>query len=78
MLELTINNHPIEVAEDATILDAARQLGIQIPTMCHLNGTEHFTSCMICLVKDRRNGRLMPSCSMPASEGMDIVTDDAE
>lgn len=78
MTKLTINNQSVEVPEGATILDAAKQLGVQIPTMCHLDGTEHFTSCMICLVKDRRNGRLMPSCSMPASDGMDIVTDDEE
>ncbi len=78
MIKLTINNQSIEVSPGATILEAAQQLGIDIPTMCHLEGTEHFTSCMICLVKDQRNGRLMPSCSMPVAEGMDIVTNDEE
>lgn len=78
MVKLKINNHSIEVIEGSTILEAAAQLGIEIPTMCHLEGTEHFTSCMICLVKDRRNGRLMPSCSMPVADGMDLVTNDEE
>lgn len=78
MTKLKINNQQIEIHNGATILEAANQLGIDIPTMCHLEGTEHFTSCMICLVKDRRNGRLMPSCSMPVAEGMDIVTNDEE
>lgn len=78
MIKLKINNQSIEVQEGITILDAAQQLGIEIPTMCHLEGTEHFTSCMICLVKDQRNGRLMPSCSMPVADGMDIVTNDEE
>lgn len=78
MIKLKIDNQPIEVAEGTTILEAARQLQIQIPTMCHLEGSDHFTSCMVCLVKDANNGRLMASCSMPASEGMDIVTNDEE
>ncbi len=78
MIKLKIDNELIEVPSETTILEAATLLGIEIPTMCHLDGTEHFTSCMICLVKDRRNGRLMPSCSMPVAEGMDIITNDEE
>lgn len=78
MIKLTINSQPITVPEGTTLLEAARTLQIDIPTMCHLEGTGHFTSCMVCLVKDTRNGRLMASCSMPAMEGMDIITDDAE
>ncbi|MGQ7869548.1 FAD-dependent oxidoreductase [Sunxiuqinia sp. sy24] len=78
MVKLKINNHPLEVPEGTTLLEAARLLHIDIPTMCHLEGTGHFTSCMVCLVKDVRNGRLMASCSMPAMEGMEIITDDAE
>lgn len=79
MIKLKIDNKPIEVPEGTTLLKAARSLDINIPTMCHLEGEEsHFTSCMVCLVKDTRNGRLMPSCSMPAMEGMEIITDDEE
>ena len=78
MIKLKINNQPVEVSEGSTILEAAHQVGVEIPTMCHMEGTEHFTSCMICLVKDQRNGRLLPSCSMPAADGMDIITDDEE
>ncbi|RKD89970.1 FAD-dependent oxidoreductase [Mangrovibacterium diazotrophicum] len=78
MIHLKINNQAIEVPEGTTLLEAARKLGIEIPTMCHLEGTEHFTSCMVCLVKDARHGRLVASCSMPAMEGMEIITDDDE
>ncbi len=78
MIKLTINSQPLKVPEGTTLLEAARMLQIDIPTMCHLEGTGHFTSCMVCLVKDTRNGRLMASCSMPAMEGMHIITDDAE
>ncbi len=78
MVKLRINNQPIDVAEGTTLLEAARQLQIAIPTMCHMEGSGHFTSCMVCLVKDVSNGRLMASCSMPAMEGMEIITDDEE
>ncbi len=78
MIHLIINSQPITVPEGTTLLEAAHTLRIDIPTMCHLEGTGHFTSCMVCLVKDTRNGRLMASCSMPAQEGMNIITDDAE
>ena len=46
--------------------------------MCYLEGTEHFTSCMVCLVKDAHTGRLFASCSVPVSEGQNIITNDAE
>ncbi|MCA1760612.1 MAG: FAD-dependent oxidoreductase, partial [Bacteroidales bacterium] len=39
---------------------------------------EHFTSCMLCLVKDNGNGKLFPSCSVQAAEDMEVVTDDDE
>ncbi len=78
MLKIRIDNKEIEVKEGTTILEAARSMGISIPTMCHLEGGEKFTSCMVCLVKEATNGRLMPSCSMPVMDGMDIVTNDEE
>jgi len=78
MIKITINNKETEVAKGTTVLEAARSLGIKIPTMCHLNGGEHFTSCMVCLVKDTKLGRLVPSCSMPVMEDMVIETDDSE
>lgn len=66
------------VAKGATILDAARSIGVDVPTMCHLNGYEHFTSCMVCVVKEKVSGRLLPSCSAPAADGMIIETDNEE
>lgn len=56
------------------MIDAARKAGKDIPSMCYREGKEHITSCMICLVKDRKNEKLFPSCSLKISEGMDIVT----
>ena len=78
MIKLTIDNRTIEVPSGTTVWQAAKSAGIEIPTMCYLEGTEHFTSCMICLVKDAKNGRLFASCSTPVSDGQTIITNDAE
>ncbi len=78
MIKLTIDNHTVEVPAGTSVWQAAKSLGIDIPTMCYLEGTEHFTSCMICLVKDAKNGRFFASCSTPAFEGQSIITNDEE
>ena len=59
-------------------MKAAQAMGIDVPNMCWHDELEHFTSCMLCLVKDKSNGKLFPSCSVKATEGLDIVTDDSE
>jgi len=78
MIKLTIDNRTVEVQPGTSVWQAAKSLGIEIPTMCYLEGTEHFTSCMICLVKDAKNGRFFASCSTPAFEGQLIITNDEE
>lgn len=78
MIKLTIDNHTIEVPTGTSVWKAAQSVGIEIPTMCYLEETGHFTSCMVCLVKDAHTGRLFASCSVPVSEGQNIITNDAE
>lgn len=78
MIKLKINHTEVSVEAGTTILKAAQQLGIEIPTMCHNDDVEHFTSCMICLVKNMQNGKLYPACSMPVHAGMEIITIDDE
>jgi len=73
-VKVTIDNRDIEVRPETTILQAARELNLHIPTLCHLNGYELFTSCMLCVVLDSGSGRLIPACSASVSEGMRIVT----
>lgn len=75
MATLTINGHPVAVADGETILDTARELGIDIPTMCYLSGLEKHTSCMICVVHDLNSDKLIPACSAPVVDGMEIETD---
>ncbi len=78
MIVLKINNKEVSVNEGSTVLTAAKELGIKIPTMCYLAGLTNHPSCMVCLVKDKKNGSLQPSCALPAIEGMEIITDDEE
>ena len=78
MIKLKIDQKIIEVEEGTSVLKAAEKAGVAIPTMCYNDEVEHFTSCMICLVKDAANGKLIPSCSIEAYEGMEIVTMDDE
>ncbi|HEX2969742.1 MAG TPA: 2Fe-2S iron-sulfur cluster-binding protein [Bacteroidales bacterium] len=72
MLKLRIDNKNIEVPEGSTILQAARTAGYAIPTLCHSDGAPHYSSCMVCLVKDMKKNTYIPSCSAPVQEGMDI------
>ncbi len=78
MTEITINGTRIKVAPGTTLMDAAMSIGIEIPSMCHNGGLPHFTSCMVCIVKDAVTGKLLPSCSVKAVHGMKIITWDEE
>lgn len=78
MPRITIDDKPVDVPEGSTILDAARVLGIEIPTLCFLPGRKASTSCMVCLVKDRATSKLMPSCGTPVRDGMAIDSETDE
>ena len=73
-IKLTIDGRQVEVEPGATILDAAKQLGIVIPTLCHAHGVEPFASCFLCVVYVEGKRNLIPSCSAPAEEGMVVAT----
>lgn len=77
-MKLTIDNKPVEVDRDMSIWEAAKIAGVDIPVMCYKPGQEHFTSCMICMVKDKTSGRTLPACSARAAEGMNIETRNEE
>jgi len=78
VIKLTINNRIVETEEGTHLYEAAAAAGIDIPVMCRYIGTDHFTSCMVCVVKDCDTGKLIPSCSAKVRKGMVIVTDDEE
>ncbi len=78
MIKIKINGTEISVAEGSTILAAAEKAGIFIPTMCFHKDLEKFTSCMICMVKEIRSGKLLPGCSCEVQDGMNIITEDQQ
>lgn len=78
MIRLKIDNKTVEVEEGTYLHKAALKAGVEIPIMCWYEGMDHFTSCMVCMVKERESGRLLPSCSVMAKAGMDIITSDSE
>ncbi len=78
MIKLKINNKEIQVEEGTSVMKAAQKMGFDIPNLCWHDELEHFTSCMLCMVKDGLTGRLLPSCSVNAVEGMEIITEDEE
>jgi NADPH-dependent glutamate synthase beta subunit-like oxidoreductase/ferredoxin len=73
---LTIDGHPVEACPGQTILDAARQLGLDIPTLCYLEKCGPLNSCLVCLVKV--NGKLVPSCGTKAQPGMVVESETTE
>ncbi|HEX2907181.1 MAG TPA: NADH-dependent [FeFe] hydrogenase, group A6 [Phototrophicaceae bacterium] len=79
MVNVIIDNQPVSVAEGATILEAARQTHIHIPTLCHLDLSafkmlNNVASCRMCVVEVDGRRNLAPSCATPVSEGMKITT----
>ena len=75
MIRLTINGQAIEVQEGKTILDAARENGIIIPTLCFWKDLNEVAACRMCVVEVKGLDRLVSACSTLAEAGMEIVTD---
>jgi len=71
---LTIDNMKVEVPKDYTVLEAAKSVGIDIPTLCFLKDINEVGACRICLVEIEGNRNLQTSCVYPVSEGMVVKT----
>lgn len=79
MINVFIDNRPVQVEEGATILEAARQLNVRIPTLCYLDLGElkmvnKVASCRICSVEVEGRRNLAPACATPVFEGMKVTT----
>ena len=77
-MKLTIDNKEIECEEGISLMEAARRIGIEVPALCYREGYDHFTSCMMCMVKDKKSGKTLPACSARAADGMEIETQSAD
>jgi len=74
MVELTINDINVKAEEGMTILDAAKSVGIEIPTLCHMKDLFPTGACRMCVVEVEGMRGLTPSCAYPVQEGMKIQT----
>lgn len=71
---LKIDDRPIGARESETILEAAREANIHIPTLCHLPGVSDIGACRLCLVEIAGDRHLQPACVTKVAEGMEIQT----
>lgn len=75
---LKINNIPVTVPRDTTIIEAARQAGISIPTLCYLKGINEIGACRMCLVEVKGARSFAAACVQPVGEGMEVFTNTPE
>ncbi|MCX8042607.1 MAG: 2Fe-2S iron-sulfur cluster-binding protein [Desulfobacterota bacterium] len=76
MLNLTIDGIPVQVPEGTTLLEAARQCGIWIPTLCHHESLTPYGGCRLCVVevRERKVTHIVASCTAGARNGLEVVT----
>ena len=71
---MNIDGKHVSAEENATILSAATDAGITIPTLCHLEGLSDVGACRMCLVEVTGTNKLLPSCITAVAEGMGVRT----
>lgn len=75
VVTLTINGQAVSARAGETLLAAAKEAGVPIPTLCHLDGVSEAAACRLCLVEVEGRGRLQASCVTPVAEGMVVRTE---
>lgn len=71
---LNLDGRAVGAREGETLLDVARQNGIEVPTLCQLDGLSTVGACRMCLVEVKGVNKLLPACVTPVEEGMDVTT----
>lgn len=74
MVNIKINGMSYEVAAGSTILEAAREAGIDIPTLCFLKDINQIGACRMCMVEVKGARSLVAACVYPVNEGMEVFT----
>ena len=74
MVTLTIDHKTVTVPEGTTILEAARSIKLDIPTLCYLKDLNEIGACRLCIVEVKGQERLVPSCNNVVAEGMEVYT----
>ncbi len=73
-IKITINGETVEVEQGTSILDAAKQVGVIIPTLCYHKDLCVAGNCRVCVVEVVGQKRLSPACATPCEEGFEILT----
>jgi bidirectional [NiFe] hydrogenase diaphorase subunit len=71
---IRIDGELVQIAEGRTILEAARESGRSIPTLCHFDGLRDIGACRLCVVEVSGVARLLPACTTPVQDGMSVTT----
>jgi len=74
VITLKINDIDVAVEEGVTILQAAREARVYIPTLCYLEGLSTVGACRLCMVEVNGSNKLLTSCTTKATEGMEVLT----
>lgn len=74
MIELTIDGQKVDVEEGTSVLEAAREVGVKIPTLCHNDHLKPYGGCRLCLVEQEGRPGLVTACTSEAASGMEIRT----
>ena len=76
MINVKINGIEVSVPKGSTILEAARKVGVEIPTLCFMKEKNEIGACRICVVEvnEGRGFRMVTACVYPVSEGMEVLT----
>ena len=77
MINLKINNIPVTVPEGTTVLQAAKAVNIEIPSLCYLKDINCIGACRVCVVEIKGRRGLTAACTYPVEEGLEVLTNTA-
>lgn len=74
VVTLTINDKMVSAQDDQTLLDVLRENGVELPTLCHMDGLSERGGCRLCLVEIAGSRKLLPACTTLVQEGLAVTT----
>jgi NADH dehydrogenase/NADH:ubiquinone oxidoreductase subunit G len=74
-IEITINGITVATQEGKSILESAREYGVDIPSLCYDKRLKAYGGCRLCLVAIQGVNRPMSACTTPVTDGMEIITE---
>ena len=74
-VNLTIDGKPVTVPAGTLVINAAKQVGIEVPAFCYYDGLSLQAACRMCLVEVEKTPKLQVGCTLPVAEGMVVHTD---